>query len=117
MRYLVLLVFLVTANLTTQSMATDILTNDELAAKICETRSKKDCKDTKKFMKVIESRKPAKRMVRELSGSAKLVADVQVHFSKTTKVIYVSFEDLINSVYEKSQTKYTRSGQFSSWSK
>ena len=117
MRHAIFVIIFVLANLTTSSMAADVLTNDELTAQICETRSKNDCKDTKRFMKVIESRKPAKRIVKELSGSAKLVADVQLHFSKKTKVIYVSFEDLTNSVYVKSQTTYTRSSQFSSWNK
>ena len=116
-RYLLILTLLIAIAPSMPLLAADVITNDELAKNICETRSKQDCKDAKKFMKVIESRKAAKRILKQLSGSAKLVAEAQVHFSKKTKVIYVSFEDTINSVYIKSETTYTRSSQFGSWKK
>ena len=116
-RYLLLVSLLLANTSPMPLLAKDTMTNDELAKNICETRSKKDCKDAKRFMKIIESRKAAKRIVKQLSGSAKLVAEAQVHFSKKTKVIYVSLEDTINGVYIKSETTYTRSGQFSSWKK
>jgi len=99
------------------TLAADIKTNDELAIYVCEKYSEEDCQDAKKFMTIIESRAAAKRIVKQLSGSLKLVADAQVHFSKKTKVIYVNLEDLQNSIYVKSQTTYTRSGQFSAWKK
>ena len=98
-------------------VAADIKTNDELALWICETRGKQDCKDAKIFMKVMESRKPANRMRKQLSGGVVLIGEAQLHFSKKTKVIYVQFEDLKNSMYEKAQTTYTRNNSYSSWKK
>jgi len=102
---------------TKPALAADIKTNDELASWVCETRTEQDCKDAKNFMKVIESRKPAQRMRKQLSGTAALVGEVQVHFSKKTKVIYVQYEDTGSSTYEKAQTTYTRSSSFGSWKK
>ena len=97
--------------------ANDVKTNDQLAEWICETRTQQDCKDAKNFMKVIVNCKAAQRMRKNLSGTAVLVGEVQVHFSKKTKVIYVQFEDHGTSTYEKSQTTYTRNSSFSSWKK
>lgn len=99
------------------AMAAEIKTNDELALWVCETRTEQDCKDAKNFMKVIESRKPAQRMRKQLSGTAVLVGEVQVHYSKKTKVIYVQYEDTGSSTYEKAQTTYTRNSTFGSWKK
>ena len=99
------------------ALAADIKTNDELASWVCETRTERDCSDAKKFMKVIESRKPANRMRKQLSGTAALVGEVQLHYSKKTKVIYVQYEDTGSSTYEKAQTTYTRSSAFGSWKK
>lgn len=116
-KYCLLFALVIATALSMPLLAADVMTNDELVKNICETRTKQDCKDAKKFMKGIESRKAAKRIVKQLTGSAKLVAEAQVHFSKKTKVIYVSFEDTINSVYVKSETTYTRSSQFGAWKK
>ena len=99
------------------TLAAEIKTNDELALWVCETRTEQDCKDAKNFMKVIESRKPAQRMRKQLSGTAALVGEVQVHYSKKTKVIYVQYEDTGSSTYEKAQTTYTRTSAFGSWKK
>ena len=99
------------------AFAADIKTNDELASWVCETRTEQDCKDAKNFMKVIESRKPAQRMRQQLLGTVVLVGEVQVHFSKKTKVIYVQYEDTGSSTYDKAQTTYTRSSAFGSWKK
>ena len=99
------------------TLAAEIKTNDELALWVCETRTEQDCKDAKNFMKVIEGRKPAQRMRKQLSGTAALVGEVQVHYSKKTKVIYVQYEDTGSSTYEKAQTTYTRSSAFGSWKK
>ena len=50
-------------------VADEIKTGDNLARYICENRSQSDCKKAQKFLKLMESRKPAKRMLIELSGS------------------------------------------------
>lgn len=55
--------------------------------------------------------------MKAVSGTAALVGEVQVHYSKKTKVIYVQYEDNGSSTYEKAQTTYTRTSAFGSWKK
>lgn len=49
--------------------ADEIKTGDDLAQYICESRSPTDCEKARKFLKLMENRKPAKRMLMELSGN------------------------------------------------
>ena len=49
--------------------ADEIKTGDDLAQYICESRSPTDCKKARKFLKLMENIKPAKRMLMELSGN------------------------------------------------
>ena len=117
MKFQTLILFALGLIIAKPAFAADIKTNDELASWVCETQTEQDCKDAKNFMKVIESRKPAQRMRQQLSGTVVLVGEVQVHFSKKTKVIYVQYEDTGSSAYDKAQTTYTRSSAFGSWKK
>ena len=117
MKFQTLILFALGLIIAKPAFAADIKTNDELALWVCETRTEQDCNDARKFMKVIESRKPAQRMRKQLSGTAALVGEVQVHYSKKTKVIYVQYEDTGSSTYDKAQTTYTRSSKFGSWKK
>ena len=53
--------------------ADEIKTGDDLARYICENRSPSDCEKAQNFLKLMESRRPAKRMLIKLSGTEKLL--------------------------------------------
>ena len=97
--------------------ADDIKTGDDLARYICENRSPSDCEKAQKFLKQMESRKPAQRMLIELSGSEKLLGEAREHFNKKSRFIKFSLEDTINGVWEQAETEYTRDSQWSKWTK
>ena len=95
----------------------EIKTGDDLAQYICDNRSPSDCEKAKKFLRLMEKRKPAKRMLMELTGSEKLIGEAREHFDKKSRYIVFSLEDTINGVWEKAETKYTRKSQWAKWTK
>lgn len=97
--------------------ANEIKTGDDLAQYICENRSTSDCEKARKFLKLMETRKPAKRMLMELSGSEKLIGEAREHFNKKSRFIKFSLEDTINGVWEQAETEYTRGSQWEKWTK
>jgi hypothetical protein len=97
--------------------AEEIKTGDDLAQYICESRSPTDCEKARKFLKLMENRKPAKRMLMELSGTEKLIGEAREHFNKKSRFIKFSLEDTINGVWEQAETEYTRDSQWSKWTK
>ena len=97
--------------------ADEIKTGDDLARYICENRWPSDCEKARKFLKLMESRKPAKRMLIELSGTEKLLGEAREHFNKKSRFIKFSLEDTINGVWEQAETEYTRNSQWKQWIK
>ena len=97
--------------------ADEIKTGDDLVQYICENRSPSDCEKARKFLKLMENRKPAKRMLMELSGSEKLIGEAREHFNKKSRFIKFSLEDTINGVWEQAETEYTRESQWAEWIK
>ena len=97
--------------------ADEIKTGDDLARYICENRSPSDCEKAQKFLKLMESRKPAKRMLIELSGTEKLLGEAREHFNKKSRFIKFSLEDTINGVWEQAETEYMRDSQWKKWTK
>ena len=113
-----LIVTLVAMFVSVQPLAADgIKTGDDLARYICENRSQSDCEKAQKFLKLMENRKPAKRMLIELSGTEKLLGEAREHFNKKSRFIKFSLEDTINGVWEQAETEYTRDSQWSKWTK
>ena len=98
-------------------VADEIKTGDDLARYICENRSPSDCEKAQKFLKLMENRKPAKRMLIEMSGTEKLLGEAREHFNKKSRFIKFSLEDTINGVWEQAETEYTRDPQWSKWTK
>ena len=97
--------------------ADEIKTGDDLARYICENRAPSDCEKAQNFLKLMEKRKPAKRMLMELSGTEKLIGEAREHFNKKSRFIKFSLEDTINGVWEQAETEYTRDSQWSKWTK
>ena len=112
------IVALVVTFVCVQPLAADeIKTGDDLARYICENRSPSNCEKAQKFLKLMETRKPAKRMLIELSGTEKLLGEAREHFNKKSRFIKFSLEDTINGVWEQAETEYTRDSQWSKWTK
>lgn len=99
------------------ALAGVIKTGDDLARYICENRSSSDCEKAKRFLKLMEGRKPAKRMLIELSGTEKLLGEAREHFNKKSRFITFSLEDTINGVWEQAETEYTRGSEWEKWAK